>query len=129
LPHVLRENMSDGGQTRDIQLHHRQDRVERCVCKRALQSVAGVVDQNIDRNAALTETLLQANDCRNIGKIDLLYDDFRAVLLAECFSEVLQPVEPTSHQDQGMALFRVLTGELLAETARCARDENPAFVC
>ena len=35
-PHVLRKNMGDGGQARDVQLHHRQHPIERSIRKRAL---------------------------------------------------------------------------------------------
>jgi hypothetical protein len=87
--------------------------------------VTGVVDQDVNFNAPLAQPLLQSDDCRDIGKINLLHDDLNPMLLAECFSESLQPVESARDQDQRMALLGVLTGELLAEAARCSRDENP----
>jgi hypothetical protein len=48
----------------------------------ALQSMAGVVDQDIDRNASLLEAPMQLDDCRNIREIDLLRRDVDAVLPA-----------------------------------------------
>src|SRR5436853_395820 len=65
-PDRSRKNVGDGGQARDVQLHHRQHRLERSIRKGTLQSVAGVVDQDVDRNASLTESLMQLDDCRNI---------------------------------------------------------------
>jgi hypothetical protein len=50
------------------------------------------------------------------------------VLLAEGFSESLQPVQPARHQNQRMALLGILAGELLAKATGCAGDENPSFV-
>ena len=87
--------------------------------------MARVVDQDIDYNAPLAKPLLQSDDCRDIGKINLLHDDFNAMLLAERFSESLQPVQPARDQNQRMALLGVLTGELLAKATRCAGDKNP----
>ena len=65
-PHVLRKDVGDRGQARDIQLHHRQCRVQLAIQERALQSVAGVVDQDVDRNVPLAEPLMQLDDGRNI---------------------------------------------------------------
>jgi len=56
-------------------------------------------------------------DGRDIGKINLLHDDLNAMLLAEGFSESLQPVKSPRHQDQRMTLLGVLPRELLAEAA------------
>jgi hypothetical protein len=128
LPHVLCENVGDGGKACDVQLHHRQCRVERSVGKRTLQSVPGVVDQDVNRNAPLAQPLLQSDDCRDIGKVNLLHNDLNPVLLAEDFSESLQPVQAARDQNQRMALFGVLAGELLAKATGCAGDENPGFV-
>src|ERR1044071_6561691 len=108
LPHVPRENGGEGGQTRDIQLHHRQHRVERSVGKRALQSMASVVDQDVYRNAPFAKPLLQLDDGGDIGKIDLLHNDLNSVLLAELFSQNLQPVQAARDQNQRMALLGVL---------------------
>ena len=110
----MRENVGDGGQARDVQLHHRQHRIERSVRKWALQSMAGVVDQDVNRNVPLAESFLQSNDCRDIGKINLLHDDLNLVLLAKCFRESLQPVQPARDKNQRMALLGILAGELLA---------------
>ena len=90
-----------------------------------MQSAAGVVDQDVDRNAPLAQPLLQPDDGRDIGKINLLHDDLNAVLLANGLGDCLKPVQTTRHQDQRMALLGVLAGQLLAEATRCARDENP----
>jgi hypothetical protein len=125
LSHILREHVRDSGQARDVQLHHRQHRVERSVRKRSLQAVTGVVDQDVNRNAPLVESFLQSNDCRDIGKIHLLHNDLNTVLLAECFREGLQPVQAARDQDQRMALLGILAGKLLAKATRCAGDENP----
>ena len=121
--------MGDRSQARDIQLHHRQHSVERSVGERTLQSVPGVVDQDVNCNASLAKPLLQSDDCRDIGKINLLHNDLDAVFLANGFSDCLQPVESARDQDQRMTLLGVLAGELLAKTTRCAGDENPGFVC
>ena len=122
---LLGKDVGDGGQAGDIQLHHRQRRVQRASRNGALQTMTGVVDQNVDRNAALAEPLMQLGDCRNIRKIDLLHDDLNAVLPAQCLGEFLQPVQPARHQHQRMALSGILAGELRAEAARGAGDENP----
>jgi hypothetical protein len=90
-----------------------------------LQAVAGVVDQNIDRNSPIAESFMQAHGRRDIGEVNLLHHDLTAVLLAEGLGQSFQPVETTSDQDQRMTLFGVLSGKLLAETARCARNEDP----
>ena len=74
--------MGDGGQARHIQLDHRQRRVQRGIQERGLQPVAGVVNQNVDRNASLTEPLVQLDDCCYIRKIYLLHNDINAGLLA-----------------------------------------------
>ena len=87
--------------------------------------MTGVIDQNVDDNATRTKPFLQANDRRDIGKIDLLHHDLDAVLLPERFGESLQPVESPRYQDECMTLLGVLAREFLAEAARCARDENP----
>jgi hypothetical protein len=58
--------VGDGGQARDVQLHHRQQCVEWSIRKRTLQSVASVVDQDVDLNSPLTEPLMQLDDGRNI---------------------------------------------------------------
>ncbi len=124
-PHVLRENVRDSGQACDVQLHHRQRRIQLAIQERALQSVPGIIDQDVNFNASLAKSLLQSNDCRDIGKIHLLHNDLDAVLLAECFSESLQPVEPARDQNQRMALLGIVAGELLAKATGCASDENP----
>ena len=64
---------------------------------------------------------MQFDDCRNIRMIDLLHDDFDAVLLAQCLGECFKPVQPARHQNQRMALLGILAGDFLAETSRCAR--------
>jgi hypothetical protein len=91
--------------------------------------MAGVVDQDVNRNAPFAQPFLQSDDGRDIGKINLLHNDLNPVLLAECFRDGLQPVQAARDQDQRMALLGVLTGELLAKTTGCAGDENPSFVC
>ena len=68
-------------QARDIELHHRQRRVQLAIHERALQAVAGVVDEDVNRNASLAKSLMQLDDCRNIRKIHLLHDDLNAELL------------------------------------------------
>ena len=75
------------------------------------------------------QPFLQSDDGRDIGKINLLNNDLNAMLLAEGFSESLQPVQAARDQDQRMALLGILAGELLAEAARCARDKDPRIVC
>jgi hypothetical protein len=121
--------MSDRSQAHDIQLQHRECRVQRAIHECALQSVASVVDQDVDRNASVVDPLMQLDDCRNILQIDLLHDDFDAVPLAQCLGKCFKPVQPARHQNQRMALLGILAGELLAEAARCAGDENPRVVC
>jgi hypothetical protein len=121
--------MRDRRQAHDIQLQHRQCRVQRAIHERALQSVAGVVDQDVDRNALLAKPPIQVDDCRNIRKIDLLHDDIDAVMLAQFLGEGFKSVQPARHQNQGMALRRVLAGELRAEAARCPGDEPVGSGC
>jgi hypothetical protein len=87
--------------------------------------MAGVVDQDVDRNAPVTEARMESNNCRDIGKINLLNNDLDAVLLAQYFSEFLQPFEPARHQNQRMTFPGILAGELLAEATGRAGDENP----
>src|SRR5881296_1165293 len=72
---------------------------------------------------------MQVDDCRNIREIDSLHDDIDAVLLAQLLGESFKSVQPARDQNQRMALRRVLAGELRAEAARCAGDENPRVVC
>src|SRR5204863_807863 len=93
-PHVLGKNMGDRGQARDIELHHRQCRIEFAVDEWPLQTVAGVVDQDVDLNAALTETLVQLDDRRNVRQIDLLHDDLDVELLSKRLGDSLKPVQP-----------------------------------
>jgi hypothetical protein len=78
----LRKDVSDRGHARDVQLHHRQRRVQLAIHERALQSMAGVVDQDVDRNASLLEAPMQVDDGCNIREIDLLHHDVDAVLSA-----------------------------------------------
>jgi len=87
--------------------------------------VAGVIDQDVDRNLSLAKPLMQVDDCRNIREIDLLHHDIDAVPLAQLLGEGFKSVQPARDQNQRMALRRVLAGELRAEAARCAGDENP----
>jgi hypothetical protein len=87
--------------------------------------VAGVVNQDVDRNALLAEPLMQLDDCRNIRQIDLLHDDIDAVPLAQSVGEGFKSVQPARHENQRMALRGILAGEFLAEAARSAGDENP----
>ena len=117
--------MGDRSQARDIQLQHRQCGVQRAIHERALQSVAGVVDQDVDRNASLADPPVQLDDRGNIREIDLFHDDIDAVPLAQCLGECLKSVHTARHQNKRMALLGILPGELLAEAARCAGDENP----
>src|SRR4051794_11546388 len=72
LPHILRKDVGDRGQARDIELHHGEGCIELAVDEGALQAVAGVIDQEIDLNATLMEPLVQLNDRRNVREIDLL---------------------------------------------------------
>ncbi len=65
-PHFSRKNVCDRSQAYDIQLQHRPCRVQRAIHERALQSVAGVVDQNVDRYASLPEPLMQLDDCIHV---------------------------------------------------------------
>lgn len=51
---------------RHIQLHHREGCVQLAIQEQTLQSVARVVDEDIDRNASLAEPLMQLDDRRNI---------------------------------------------------------------
>ena len=87
--------------------------------------MAGVVDQDVDHNAPLAKPLLQSDDGRDIGKIHLLHNDLNTMLLAECFSESLQPVQSSRHQHQRMTPLRILAGKLFAKSTGCAGDENP----
>ncbi len=66
LPHVLREDVGDRSQARDVQLNHRQRRVQLAIQERPLQSVTGVIDQDFNRNTSLAESPMQLDDCRNI---------------------------------------------------------------
>ena len=61
---VLPEKPRHRGQAGDVQLHHREGRVERCIEERSLQSVAGVVDQDVDRDALVAQARMQLPNCR-----------------------------------------------------------------
>ena len=61
--------------------------------------MAGVVDQDVDLSSRRTEPLMQLDDGRNVGKIDLLNDDLDAELLVQRLGEFLQPVQPARYQD------------------------------
>ena len=77
--------------------------------------MAGVVDQDVDLNAALTETLVQLDDRRNVRQIDLLHDDLDVELLSKRLGDSLKPVQPARDKNQRMALLGILAGELLAK--------------
>jgi hypothetical protein len=87
--------------------------------------MTGVVDQDIDGDATLAEPLVQLDDGRDVRQINLLHDDLGAEPAAQILAEGLEPVQPAGNQNEGMALLGILAGELLAETARCAGNENP----
>ncbi|MPN50517.1 hypothetical protein SDC9_198144 [bioreactor metagenome] len=87
--------------------------------------MAGVIDQDFDGNAAFAEAPMQLGNGSNVREIDWLDHDFAAVLPAQRLGKSLQAVQPARHKDQWVALFGILAGEFLAETARCARDEHP----
>ena len=89
--------------------------------ERALQSMTGVVDQDVDCDALLADAPMQLDDCRNIRDIDLLHHDVDAVLPAECLGECLKPGEPARHQDQRVALLGILAGR----TPRRGRSMRP----
>src|SRR5688572_3306229 len=69
---------------------------------------------------------MQLDDGRNIREIDLLHDDIDTVLLAQSLGERFKSVQPARDHNQRMALRRGLAGQLRAEAARCAGDENPS---
>jgi hypothetical protein len=91
--------------------------------------MASVVDQNVNRDATLTQPPLESDDCRDIGKINLLHDDLDSVLLAEGFRESFQPVKSPGDQNQRMIPLGILAGELLAKATGCAGYEDPSFGC
>lgn len=113
------------GQARNIQLHHRECGVQRAIEERALASVPGVVDQDIDRNASFAKPLMQLEDGSKIREIDALNHDIDAVLLPQCVGECVKAIQPARHQNERMAFRGRLAGELRAEAARGAGDEHP----
>ena len=74
-------------------------------------------------------TLVQFDDRRDRGMIDLLDDHVDVMTLAQLSRQRLQLLQPPCHEDQRPALSRVLPGEFLAEAARRARDEYPRIGC
>jgi hypothetical protein len=80
--HVLGKYMGDRSQARHIQLQHCQCRVQLSIDERTLQSMAGVVDQDVDGNALVVEALMQLEDCCNVREISWLHHDLDAVLPA-----------------------------------------------
>ena len=123
-PHVLRKQVGDRSQAHHIQLQHRQCRVQRAIHERALESVVGIVYQDVDRNPSLAKPLMQLDDGRNIRKIDLLDDDVDATSLAQLGRQRLQFLDAARHKNKRPTFCCVLPGELFAETTRRARDEN-----
>jgi hypothetical protein len=61
--------------------------------------MAGVVDQDVDRDATVTQPLMQPDNCPDIGKINLLHHDLNAMLLANGLGDYLKPVQTARHQD------------------------------
>jgi hypothetical protein len=90
--------------------------------------VAGVVDQDVDRNPSLAKPLMQLDDGRNIRKIDWLDDDVDAMSLAQLGRQRLQFLDAARHKNKRPTLCGVLPSELFAETTRRARDENPRLI-
>jgi hypothetical protein len=91
--------------------------------------VAGVVDQDVDRNPSLAKPLMQLDDGRNIRKIDWLDDDVDAMSLAQLGRQHLQFLDAARYKNKRPTLCGVLPGELFAETTRRARDEHPRLIC
>ena len=70
--------MGDRGQARNIQLQHRQRRVQLAIHERALQSMTGVVDQDVDRNALLAKAPMQLDVVSLTAVTHIFAQDMRA---------------------------------------------------
>jgi hypothetical protein len=125
LSHIAAEEIGQLGERRDIQLNHVDGLLDRRFQKIAVQTVAGIVHQDVDRYRLRIEVVFRAAGRAGLGQINRLDHHIHPVFSAEIGCKLFHRLLPSRRQYEIDLLRRQQICKLNAQAARCPRDQSP----